>query len=197
MIQKVTPEIAESLGMKKAHGALVADVVKDGPAQKSGVKVGDVIVEFDGKPVEESTSLPLMVAREPIGKSVPIKVIRDGEEVALDLEIGEMKDEELQLAQGESEAYGLTVQNLTPEIAESLGLSADLQGVLVSSVEPGTPAADAGLRRGDVILEVNRKPVDNVDVYMEQIKKSAEGKSVLLLVRRGENTVFLALKPSK
>ena len=197
MIQKVTPDIADSLGMEEAGGALVADVVKGGPAAKAGIEVGDVIVSFAGEPVEESTELPLMVARQPIGKSVDVKVIRDGDEETIELEIGEMKDEDVQLAQGESEAYGLTVQNLTPEIAESLGLDEGVTGVLVSGVEAGSPAADAGLRRGDVILEVNRHEVSDVDSYVEQLKKGAKGKSVLLLVRRGENTVFLALKPTE
>jgi serine protease Do len=197
MIQKVTPDIAESLGLKHAHGALVADVVKDGPAAKSGVEVGDVIVKFDGKEVKESTDLPIMVAREPIGKAVPIVVLRNGEEKSIDLEIAEMADDEIQVAKGETEAFGLTVQSLTPEIAESLGLPRDVNGVLVSGVEPGSPAADAGLRRGDVILEVNRKPVPNVEAYSAQLTEAKSGKSVLLLVRRGENTVFLALKPDK
>jgi serine protease Do len=197
MIQKVTPDIAESLGLKHAHGALVADVVKEGPAAKAGVEVGDVIVKFDGKEVKESTDLPIMVAREPIGKAVPLVVLRNGEEKSIDLEIAEMEDDEIQVAKGEAEAFGLTVQNLTPEIAESLGIARDLNGVLVSGVEPGSPAADAGLRRGDVILEVNRKPVPNVDTYSEQLTAAKGGKSVLLLVRRGENTVFLALKPTK
>jgi serine protease Do len=193
----VTPEIGESLGLKHPHGALVADVVKDGPAAKSGVQVGDVIIKFDGKEVKESTDLPIMVAREPIGKAVPIVVLRNGEEKSIDLEIAEMADDEIQVAKGETEAFGLTVQNLTPEIAESLGLSRDVSGVLVSGVEPGSPASDAGLRRGDVILEVNRKPVPNVETYSSQLSEGKSGKSVLLLVRRGENTVFLALKPDK
>jgi serine protease Do len=197
MIQKVTPDIAESLGLKHPHGALVADVVKDGPAAKSGVKVGDVIIKFDGKEVKESTELPLMVAREPIGKAVPIVVLRNGEEQSIDLEIAEMADDEVQVAKGEAEAFGLTVQNLTPEIAESLGLARDVSGVLVSAVDPGSAAADAGLRRGDVILEVNRKAVPNVEAYSTQLREGKGAKSVLMLVRRGENTVFLALKPEK
>jgi serine protease Do len=197
MIQRVTPDIAESLGMKTAQGALVADVVKDGPASKAGIEVGDVIIKFDGKDVEESTDLPLMVAREPIGKSVPVVVLRNGEETNIDLDIAEMEDEEVQIAKGEAEAFGLTVQTLTPEIAESLGLPRDQSGVLVSGVASSGPAADAGLRRGDVILEVNRKPVPNIDVYSKEVAAAEGGKSVLLLVRRGENTVFLALKPGK
>ena len=195
MIQKVTSDIAESLGMKKARGALVADVVKDGPAEAAGLKVGDVITSFDGKLVKESTDLPLLVAHEPIGKKVPVVVIRDGAELTIELEIGEMKDDAGEVAGNESEELGLAVQNLTPEIAESLGLDADAEGVLVSGVVPGSPAGDAGLRRGDVILEVNRTPVANLDDYAAQLTERKKGKSILLLVRRGDNTVFLALKP--
>jgi serine protease Do len=195
MIQKVTPEIAESLGLSASRGALVADVVKGGPAEAAGIKVGDVIVSFDGHDVKESTELPTLVAREKIGQEVPVVVMRDGKEEAVTIRIAEMKDEEEQVASGESEAYGLTVQNLTPEIAESLGIGVDVQGVLVSGVEPGSPADEAGLRRGDVIVEVNRKPVKDVDAYSKEMKGAGPGKSVLLLVRRGENTVFLALKP--
>jgi serine protease Do len=195
MIQKVTPEIADSLGLSASRGALVADVVKGGPAEQAGIKVGDVIVTFDGQDVKESTELPTLVAREKIGQAVPVVVMRDGKEENVSITIAEMKDDEEQIATGASEAYGLTVQNLTPEIAESLGINIDVQGVLVSGVEPGSPADDAGLRRGDVIVEVNRKPVKDVDTYQNEMKATDAGKSVLMLVRRGENTVFLALKP--
>ncbi len=195
MIQKVTPDIADSLGLQASRGALVADVVKGGPAEEAGIKVGDVIVTFDGHEVKESTELPTLVAREKIGQDVPVVVMRDGKEETVNITIAEMKDDEEQVATGESEAYGLTVQNLTPEIAESLGINIDVQGVLVSGVEPGSPADDAGLRRGDVIVEVNRKPVKDVDAYQKELKSTGSGKSVLMLVRRGENTVFLALKP--
>ncbi|MBM4242598.1 MAG: DegQ family serine endoprotease [Deltaproteobacteria bacterium] len=195
MIQKVTPDIADSLGLKASRGALVADVVKGGPAEEAGIKVGDVIVSFDGRDVRESTELPTLVAREKIGQEVPVVVMRDGTEETVSIKIAEMKDDEDQVATGESEAFGLAVQNLTPEIAESLGIGIDVQGVLVSGVEPGSPADEAGLRRGDVIVEVNRKPVKDVDGYKKEMKATGEGKSVLMLVRRGENTLFLALKP--
>ncbi len=195
MIQKVTPDIAESLGLPGARGALVADVVKGGPAEEAGIKVGDVIIKFDGHEVKESTELPTLVAREKIGAKVPVVVLRDGKEETIEITIAEMKDDVEEGPSGESEAYGLAVQSLTPEIAESLGIGLDVQGVLVSSVEPGSPADEAGLRRGDVIVEVNRKPVKDVESYEKEMKATGEGKSVLLLVRRGENTVFLALKP--
>ena len=197
MIQKVTPELAESLGMENAAGALVADVVAGGPAADAGIKVGDVIVSFDGTAVKESTELPMLVAREPIGKSVDLLVQRGDEQKTLELVIREMADDEGGLSGEASSALGLTVQNLTPEIAETLGLDADAKGVLVSSVDPDSAAAEAGLRRGDLIVEVNRHAVADVGAYSEQIGKTKKGKSVLMLVRRGESTIFIAIKPAQ
>jgi len=197
LIQKVTPEIAESMGLAEAHGALVADVVKDGPAAEAGIEVGDVIVEFDGHPVKDSNELPLMVARTPIGRSVSVKVLRGKKTETISVKIGELKDEEAASAGKSSTDFGLTVQPLTPDIADSLGLGEDVKGVVVSGVEPGSPADDAGLRRGDVIVEVNRKPVTDMGSYRKAIEGVAEGKSVLFLVRRGDNTIFLAVKPGK
>jgi len=193
LIQKVTPDIAESLGLKEARGALVADVMKDGPAVEAGVKVGDVIVEFDGHTVKESTELPMLVARTPVGKTVKLKIIRDKETQTLSVKVGELKEEGKVAAAGKQEDFGLTVQPLTPEIADSLGIGSDVKGVVVSGVEPGSSAEDAGLRRGDVILEVNREPVKDLSSYRKALKER-KGKSVLLLVRRGDNTIFLALK---
>ena len=122
LIQKVTPEIAESLGMEKSYGALVANVSKDGPAEKAGVKVGDVIVEFDGKEVKDSGDLPIIVARTQVDKKVRMKVLRDKKEIALSVAVGELKDEEVVAAVPEKGELGLTVQRLTPQMAESLGL---------------------------------------------------------------------------
>ena len=194
MIQKITPEIADSLGLTDATGALVADVMKDGPAAEAGIKVGDVIVEFDGHAVKDSTELPLLVARTPVGKSVKVKIIHDKSPSIVSVKINELKDEEV-VAAGKEENFGVTVQALTPEIAESLGLSNDVKGVVVSAVEQGSTADDAGLRRGDVILEVNRQPVKDLAGYHKALQSTGKGKSVLFLVRRGDNTVFLALKP--
>jgi serine protease Do len=197
MIQKVTPQIAESLGLEEAKGALVADVVKDGPAAEAGIEQGDVIVEFDGKAVEDSAELPLLVARTAIGKTVNVKVIRGKETKMFSVKIAELKEEETaEAGAGTSEDLGMTVQTLSADLAENLGLDRDLKGVVVTEVEPDGPAADAGLRRGDVILEVNRKPVKDVEAYSNAIKAAGKGKSILFLVRRGDNTIFLALKPS-
>ena len=198
LIQKVTPEIADSLGLEETSGALVADVMKDGPAKEAGIEVGDVIVEFDGRQVKESNDLPLLVARTAVGSTVDVRVLRGNKEKALEVTIGELKDEEVaSLEPAETEAMGLTVQNLTPEIAETLGVDPGTEGVVVSGVEPGSAADDAQLRRGDVILEVNRKAVKDTDAFRKAVRGTDSGKSVLLLVKRGESTIFLALKPRK
>jgi serine protease Do len=195
MIQKVTPEIAESLGLEEAKGALVADVVDDGPAEKAGIQVGDVIMTFAGNEVESSNDLPTLVAREPIGDEVPVVVWRDGEEATLELEIAQMEEDDSVLSDDMADEFGLSAQNLTPEISESLGMDPETKGVIVSGVEPGTSAGDAGLRRGDVILEVNRQPIKDLDAFHAKLAERKKGKSLLLLVRRGDSTVFLALKP--
>ena len=197
MIQKVTPEIADSLGLDEATGALVADVVKEGPAAAAGLEQGDVIVRFDGKPVGDSAELPLLVARTGIGKQVELTVIRDKTTKTFTVTIAELKDEE-GLAEGgggASEDLGLALQTLTPDLAENLGLERGMKGVVVTQVESGAPAAEAGIRRGDVILEVNRAPVKDVAAYTKAVREAGKGKSLLFLVRRGDNTIFLAVKP--
>jgi len=192
-IQRVTPAIAESLGLDEASGALVANVLKDAPADRDGVKVGDVIIEFDGMKVKESNDLPIIVARTPVGKKVKVKVVREGKELVLSVAIGELKEEEVLASVEKKENLGLTVQRVTPQIAESLGLDR-AEGIVVSSVEPGSPGDEAGLRRGDVILEINRNRIRDLRDFRNEIAKIKNGKGLLLLVRRGETTLFLALK---
>ncbi|MDZ4347863.1 MAG: DegQ family serine endoprotease [Candidatus Binatia bacterium] len=196
LIQKVTPEIAESLGMDRGHGALVANVTKDGPADKAGVKVGDVIVEFDGKEVKDSSDLPIIVARTPVDKRTRMKVLRDKKEVTLTVAVGELKDEEVVASAPEKGELGLSVQRLTPQMAESLGLD-KTEGVVVTAVEPGSAADEAGIRRGDVLMEVDRKTIRSLDEYKKAIAGIRKGRGVLFLVRRGESTLFLALKPQR
>jgi serine protease Do len=196
LIQRVTPEISESLGMDKARGALVANVSKDGPAEKAGVKVGDVIVEFDGKEVKDSGDLPIIVARTPVEKKVRMKVLRDKKEMTLTVAVGELKDEEVVATAPEKGELGLTVQKLTPQMAESLGLE-KAEGVVVTAVEPGSAADESGIRRGDVILEIDRKPVRSLEDYRKLAATIRKGRGVLFLVRRGDSTLFLALKPQR
>jgi serine protease Do len=192
-IQKVTPEIAETMGLKQAQGALVADLTKDGPAARAGVKTGDVILALDGKEIRDSADLPLQVARLAPGKTVQAKVVRDGKELTLPIAVGEIKEKEV-VASGETGELGLAVQKLTPDIAEELGLERT-EGVVITAVTPGSAADDAGLQRGDVIAEVNRHSVRTVADFKRETAKTGKGRSVLFLVRRGQGSLFLALKP--
>jgi serine protease Do len=193
-IQKVTPEIAESLGLTQSDGALVADVMTGTPAQEAGVEVGDVIVEFDGQPIKNSNDLPTIVARTPVGKATSLRIIRGDKQQTLSVTIGELSDSDAQLAAGPTAELGLTVQKLTPEIAESLGIDASTKGVVVAGVDPNSPAEEAQLQRGDVILEVNRKPIEDENGFSSAVRQATNTKTVLLLVRRGENTIFMAIK---
>jgi len=181
VIQRVTPELADTLGLKSPHGALVAETTKGGPAEHAGIRGGDVIVE-----------LPLQVASVAPGKTVEVKILRDSKEMTLPLTVGEMKENEV-VASTEEGDFGLAVQTVTPEVADSLGLDR-AEGVVVTSVKPGSPADEAGLQRGDVITQVDRRPVRSVADYNQEVEKTGKGKSLLLLVKRGDGSLFLALK---
>ncbi len=196
MIQKITPELAKSFDLKDEKGALVADVTAGGPAEKAGIKRGDVIVRFDGRDIKEWSELPLTVADTPVGKKVDVTVVRDGKEKILKAEIEEMTEE--QAAAGTApEAgadWGLSVQELTPELANRLGLGQDASGVLVTGVADGSPAAEAGLNPGDLILEINRQEITSLSEYQAAMTKISKDGSALFLVRRGSNTLFFTLK---
>jgi serine protease Do len=193
-IQRVTPELAESLGMQSARGALVANVAPGSPAELAGIKVGDVIIDYAGKLVKDSTDLPILVARTDVGARIKLRVLRDKQDVPLEVSVAELKDEEVVASVPEKQDdLGLTVQNVTPEMMQGLGLDR-AQGVVVTSVERGSPADDAGLRRGDVILEIDRKPIRNLSEYRDMIAGLKQRGSALFLVQRGENTSFVALK---
>jgi serine protease Do len=192
-IQKITPDLADSMGLKQATGALVADVTTGGPADRAGVKTGDVITEFDHKEIKDSADLPLQVARTAPGKTVPLKVLRNNKEMTLNLAVGEMKETQEVVASSREGNLGLAVQAVTPQTAESLGLD-KAEGVVITSVQPGSPGDDAGLQRGDVIAEINHRPVRNLPDYERAISEAGKNKTLLFLVRRGEGTLFLALK---
>lgn len=190
---RVTPAIAEPLGLDKATGALIVDVSKDGPAEQGGIKVGDVIIEFDGREVKESNDLPIIVARTPVGREVSVKVLREGEEVVLSVTIGELKEKQLFASPKRDRKLGLTVQEVTPQIAKSLGPEGT-EGVVVTSIEPGGPGNEAGFRPRDVILEIDRQPISDLKDFRSATAKIKKGKSILFLIQRGGTTLFLAMK---
>ena len=195
-IQDMTPELAKSLGLKESKGALVSQVVPGGPADKAGIEQGDVIVNFDGQSIGDSKDLPRVVASTTVGKTVTVKLLRDGKEVERQARVGEMEEENTsETAKNPIHpSLGVTVQNLTPQIARELGLKKSA-GVVVTGVEPGSPAAEAMIQVGDVIQAVNRKPVKNVDDFVKTVEKAKGGGSLLLLVQRGANSLFAAVTP--
>jgi serine protease Do len=196
MIQHITPELAEALELDDEKGALVSKVIPGGPASESGIERSDVIVEFDGKKIESMSELPRAVAETPVDKRVKVVVIRDGKRKTLRAEVGLMEEPDAtELASapqgGGPAAFGMRVQDLTPELAERLGVD-ESQGAVVTSVEPGSPADDAHLRRGDVILEVDRTEVNDVGDLRDRLEAADDG--ALLLVRRGDATIFVPIK---
>ncbi len=190
--QKMTPLLAESLKVGEPRGALVAQVLPDTPAQEGGIKAGDVIVEFDGIPIEATGNLPMIVARTPVGKEVGVKVLRDGGERTLTVRIGKLAEKSAAVAEQGSD-LGLTVSEITPATAKKLSLKQE-KGVVVTAVKPGSPADEAGLRQGDVILEVNRIPVTTLAAYNEALGQAEEGRNALFLVQRGEMRRFFVAK---
>lgn len=200
-IQKVTPDIAQSLSLPTAKGALVAQVLKDGPARSAGIERGDVIVEFNGQAISDSRELPLLVGRTPIGSAATVKLLRHGKTEEVKVTITPSHEEEVALASTSAEhgrpagaPLGLSVKDLDSGLAKQLGLG-DQSGVVISSVEPGSRAEQAGLVPRDIILEVNHETIKDVNSYRHAIEASIKTKMILLLIKRGRSSVYVALKP--
>ena len=200
-IQKITPDLADSLGLPNSNGALVAEVLKNGPAKAAGIERGDVITEYDGQPVTDSRELPLLVGRTPIGHTATVKLLRRGKPEQVKITITQSHEEELASTEtpqkheaGTASPFGLYVKDLSSDLAHELGIDTK-SGVVIASVQPGSRADEAGLRARDVILEVNRASVSDVNSYQRAIKSGGKGKIVLLLVKRGDSTIYIALKP--
>ncbi len=199
-IQELTPELAKSFGLKEAKGVLVSSVNPGDPAEKAGIRPGDIIISFDGRPITDLSDLPRTVASTPPGKDVEVKVLRDGKEKTLFVNIGTKSEDEMAEAAPEEKdtatdrRLGLSVQPLTPEVAKRLGIT-DTEGVIISSVKPDSPAGDAGLRRGDVIKEIDRNPVKNVRDYSKAITEAEKSDVALFLILRGNNSIYVVVKP--
>ena len=192
MIQKITPELEKSFSLNQSEGALVGDVIPDGPAAKGGIKRGDVIINFNNQPVSDMEDLPKIVAATNPGSAVDVEVIRDGARKILRVTIEVLKDSQ-ELVVAKADLLGLQVQDITEELAESLKLQG-VEGVLVSDVVAGNPASEAGIRRGDVISEMNRSPVKNIGDYQNLLASVKKGSSVLFLIKRGGTTIYIAVK---
>jgi serine protease Do len=192
-IQRVTPALAKNFKLGDKHGALVGQVFPDSPASKAKLERGDVITQFNGKDIRDYDDLPRIVASTPPGSAVDVMVLRDGKERKIKATLEKMKEEEVQQASDEQtdSDWGFEVQTLNDEIAGRLGLSSDAKGVVVSAVDPDSAAARAGLRRGDVILEVNRVEVNSPKQLKDALGKN--GESAVLLVQRADGTLYLAI----
>jgi serine protease Do len=196
-VQKMTPDLAKSFGLEETKGALVADVIAGGSAEAGGIKRGDIIVKFDGKEIQEMNELPRIVAATAVGKEVEVEVLREGKPLKLKLKVGELKDEAVPAAIEKAKLeLGMSVQEITPEIARQLRLG-DTLGVVVAEVEPGSVADEAGVQRGDVIREVNGQNIRKVGDYQSVLAKLKKNEIVRLLVKRGDRNLFISLRAAK
>ncbi len=185
VIQELTPELAESFAVQRDSGVLVADVMKDSPAEAAGLKPGDIIVEFGGAPIKDVTELQKRVAAVEPGRPTPLVVIRDKVSTPLTVKIGEQPGEETAAtAQPKEETLGLTVEPLTPEASQRFQLTAK-SGVVVTDVAAGSSGEQAGIRAGDAILEVNRQPVTDVESFRRIIVSVKPGEIVPVYLQRG------------
>lgn len=193
-VQDVTEDIARSLKLKELNGALVSEVLKGDPADKAGMKAGDIIIEINGKKISDSHELLRIVASCPVGRKIDLKILRDGKEKVFTVTIAERRErsELAEIDQGRK-YFGMTVQDITPEIARHLGLS-DTEGVIVTQVEDGGLASEAGIRPGDVILQVNRVKVSSLKDYLREISRKGSEDSCLLLLKRGNRTFFVVIR---
>ena len=201
MIQDITPELAKSFGLKEAKGVLISDVLKDSPAQKGGVMKGDVVLEYDGKRVEERSQFVKLVGNTPVGKKVPLVVLRNKEQKTLWVTIGEVAEKKI--AQGRprrgrrSQIPGASRSRKSARaMAEKVGLPDDT-GVMITEVEPGSPAQQKGLQAGDVIIEVEHNPIKDLAEFRKQIEPYKKKKTLLLTVRQKANeyhTFFVVLE---
>lgn len=194
-IQEITKDLAESFGMKNTNGALIAGVEKGGPADKGGLEPGDVITKFDGKPISASSDLPRAVGASKPGKEIPVEILRKGNTKTLNVVVGEMpsdKDDASATRNGgakpESNRIGLTLRELTPQQKKKLNKN----GLLVLDAQQAS--AQAGIRRGDIILALNDSEVLTVDQFNKQLATIGNGKSVALLVQRGDSTLYVPVK---
>lgn len=202
VIQDVTRELAESFDMERARGALVARVLADSPAEEAGVRTGDIIVAYRDREVSRSSALPPMVGRTPVGEVAEVEIIREGEHMSLGVEIGELpaRDEQAgpgrepdddEPGEGDRDPLGLSVEPVPDEDRRRLDI--DQGGVRVADVEPG-PAADAGIRSGDVLTMMNSVPIEGVEDFRDRLAELERGETVAVLVQRMDGPQFIAIR---
>lgn len=198
MIQELTPELAKVLGLENEEGSLVGDVASGGPAEKAGIKRGDLIVEFAGEEVKSTRALPRIVASHKPGETVEVVVLRNGEKVKFTITLGNLEKAEKgamgQPGQETLDELGLEIHDITPELKRGYQLSTDT-GIVVTNINPSGLAGQAGIQRGDVIEEVNRRPVSDVENFTDSISRVKNGDAILLTIRRGPSSIFVVVPP--
>jgi len=201
--QALTADMAEQLGLKSTRGALIADVVGDGPAAKAGLKPGDVVVALNGRPVSDNNQLTRDVGAIAPGQNVRLDVVRDSKPRAIDVKLAPRPDEgdtggrstgEGKGEKGQGDLLGLSVDDLTPELARRARVETGTRGAVVVDVAPDSPASDAGLEPGDVVVELNRKPVESAGDYRKAAKTLRKGDNALLRVKHGQQTAYVPVR---
>jgi serine protease Do len=197
-IQDLNDDLASSFGYNSRDGVLIGDVDPSSPAGKAGLRSGDIVLKYDGEPVKKADDLRMRVANTKPGDKVALEVFRDGKTRTLDVTIGELENEDVaenrpggsQVDQG----VGMTVRTLTPDIAQQLGIDGDTKGAVVTEVEPFGPASDAGIRQGDVIVQVQNAPVKSAEELRRELGKQDLEKGVRVIVLSGGSRRFAMLK---
>jgi serine protease Do len=199
-IADVTPDNAKFFHMNKAQGALVSDVDADAPGGKAGLRTGDVITELDGKPVTDAGQLQMVVAQKRPGETIHLQVMRDGktENVPVTLEVlGGAKGSEVAGSQHGKARWGLNLAELTPDVRTELQAHSSVKGAIVEDVQPGSPADNAGLQRGDIIMEVNRQSTKSASDVVQALSNVPKGQDALVLVWSNGGSTFRVLHPSQ
>jgi serine protease Do len=192
-VQDISDDMAKNLNHKNKSGALVSDVFKGDPADKAGIKVGDIITEINGKPLKDTHELLLTIATLKVGQKMNVKAIRDGKEMTFQVTVAERKESIAMAAERSGKGqFGIATQEITAEIAKQLGIARE--GVLVSEVQEGSPADEVGIQPQDVIVQVNKVKISTMKDYTREITKAAAKKSVTLLIKRGRSSFFVALR---
>lgn len=192
-IQSLTPELARQFNLKDEKGALIVDIIEDGPAEKGGLKRGDVVTEYDGKKIDTPEQFRNMVAASKPGKTVQIKIIRDGKALTKEVVIGELPaEQQIISAQIENALKGVSVQEVTDELLKKLGITKKIKGVVVNNIDEESPAAGI-LAKGDIIMEIDRKPISNIKEYNDIVSKIEKNQGVLLLIMRGGSARYLTI----
>ena len=197
VVQPVTPELSKAFGLEEPRGALVAQVILDSPAAEAGLEHGDVIVRFGDQSIQKMRELPRAVSNIPVGTTVEVEVVRDGHHATYQVEIGELQEPKPPVQRaathGGGGEFGMQVEDLTPALRQHLGTD-ERRGVVVTEVDPDGPADRAGLRQGDIIIEVERKPVESA--YDLGAKLEEVGTSALLRLRRQDAALYVVVKRS-